>query len=566
MTRFHEDLNMVCRIGLLMKPFILLTPLFPLLYSGSGYAAESASRFEILAETGHRLLYVDAHATGEGGQDGTRGRPFLTIQQAINDAADGDVIYVYTATYTEHLDLLGKNIHVLAYARSPQNKVKQAWPTIMGLDNRPVIRFTHGEGVDCHIEGFLISHFAGPSGGAVFCEASSPTLSHCLIVGHDTRATQAAVISCRSSHAIFRNCTITENMGSLQAPVIDAINSPIRIHNSIVWGNTSPSLQDHPNQVIQILYSHIADPESGPDEDPLFVQAGQWLARPGDLPIEDMDSMDLLWISGDYHLQSIAGRWSQENRTWHTDNQNSPCIDAGDPTSPLRGESIPAGERVNLGAYGGTLQASKSFIDDRPVYFDNHFIKGAVEEALGIFDPTPADMLNLFTLDASFLWHVHIRYLTGLEYAINLEELYLHNNRLRSVSELAGLTNLRHLDISDCVTISDISGLSQLVHLEHLDMHYNSLWTLTPIKNLPKLHTLIIRRNDLDGNDLHPLDLLPKLTHLDIRRNGFTSLDHLTDVTTLKELWLDGNPWDLSTYDETLEIIKDNNPGILIHD
>ncbi|MBP7828581.1 MAG: right-handed parallel beta-helix repeat-containing protein [Kiritimatiellae bacterium] len=62
---------------------------------------------------------------------------------------------------------------------------------------------------------------------------------------------------------------------------------------------------------------------------------------------------------GDYHLQSAMGRWTPSG--WTNDADYSPCIDMGDPfTASWTNEPIPAGDRVNLGAYGGTEQASKS--------------------------------------------------------------------------------------------------------------------------------------------------------------------------------------------------------------
>jgi len=39
----------------------------------------------------------------------------------------------------------------------------------------------------------------------------------------------------------------------------------------------------------------------------------------------------------------------------------SPCIDAGDPNSPIGYEPFPNGGIINMGAYGGTAQASKSY-------------------------------------------------------------------------------------------------------------------------------------------------------------------------------------------------------------
>jgi len=76
--------------------------------------------------------------------------------------------------------------------------------------------------------------------------------------------------------------------------------------------------------------------------------------------------------SHDFHLKSQAGRWDATAKRWVTDGVTSPCIDAG--TSYLvddpkyrysglidwRGELWPHGEKINMGAYGGTAQASMS--------------------------------------------------------------------------------------------------------------------------------------------------------------------------------------------------------------
>jgi hypothetical protein len=43
------------------------------------------------------------------------------------------------------------------------------------------------------------------------------------------------------------------------------------------------------------------------------------------------------------------------------DEVTSPCIDAGDPNGSLGDELFPHGGIVNLGAYGGTVEASKSY-------------------------------------------------------------------------------------------------------------------------------------------------------------------------------------------------------------
>jgi hypothetical protein len=62
----------------------------------------------------------------------------------------------------------------------------------------------------------------------------------------------------------------------------------------------------------------------------------------------------------DWHLQSTRGSWY--NESWLTDGYDSPCVDAGNPTDDIRDEPIPNGNRISLGAYGGTNQASKASI------------------------------------------------------------------------------------------------------------------------------------------------------------------------------------------------------------
>ncbi|MHC4160308.1 MAG: LamG domain-containing protein, partial [Planctomycetota bacterium] len=70
----------------------------------------------------------------------------------------------------------------------------------------------------------------------------------------------------------------------------------------------------------------------------------------------------------DYHLKSSGWRWDSEQQEWDFDRVTSQCIDAGNPGSPLGEEllSVPDdpnnewGEniRINMGAYGGTAEAS----------------------------------------------------------------------------------------------------------------------------------------------------------------------------------------------------------------
>lgn len=61
--------------------------------------------------------------------------------------------------------------------------------------------------------------------------------------------------------------------------------------------------------------------------------------------------------NGDYHLKSKEGRWN--GTAWVTDNLTSPCINAGNPDDDYSKEPSPNGDRINMGTYGNTSEASK---------------------------------------------------------------------------------------------------------------------------------------------------------------------------------------------------------------
>lgn len=96
------------------------------------------------------------------------------------------------------------------------------------------------------------------------------------------------------------------------------------------------------------------------EADPLFAALGYWAdVHDPNLVVEPNDA-NAVWIDGDYHLQSKAGRYDPNSRAWLRDAASSPCLDAGDPAQPFDTEPAPNGLQANMGAYGGTAQASKS--------------------------------------------------------------------------------------------------------------------------------------------------------------------------------------------------------------
>ena len=65
-------------------------------------------------------------------------------------------------------------------------------------------------------------------------------------------------------------------------------------------------------------------------------------------------------LAFDVHPRSKAGRWTVGG--YAQDGAHSPAIDAGDPSASFGDEPRPNGKRLNLGRYGGTEEASLTFV------------------------------------------------------------------------------------------------------------------------------------------------------------------------------------------------------------
>ncbi len=174
-------------------------------------------------------------------------------------------------------------------------------------------------------------------GGGIYCggPSTSVELERCII-SNNTAEAGGGIFASSPAYVRVTNCTIADNrLSEPQMSLgggIHSVGSDIVIRNSIVWNNDGTAvLLYEPVSENPVLYSNI-------DTDPLFASAA------GD----------------DYHLRSIFGRYDSGLGQWVTDHNDSPCIDAGDPQDPVGSEPFPNKNCINMGAYGGTPQASKS--------------------------------------------------------------------------------------------------------------------------------------------------------------------------------------------------------------
>jgi len=109
------------------------------------------------------------------------------------------------------------------------------------------------------------------------------------------------------------------------------------------------------------------------------------------------------------------------------------------------------------------------------------------------------------------LTYMHIRKIDNLQCYTALQELYLANNLLVGIENLAGLATLRKLDLSFNM-INSFDGLEALVELEELSLFKNQIVVLENFPILPKLRLLSLGRNKIA--DLAELSHLYKLKAL----------------------------------------------------
>jgi hypothetical protein len=196
---------------------------------------------------------------------------------------------------------------------------------------------------------------------------SSPTLTNCLLVDNiaycpyrqyslGALGGQGGGMFNSNSTLTLANCTLSGNCASDCAGCICSFESIVMLTNCILWDNSQPYILGG----AVISYSNIQGGwpgEGNIDTDPLFV-------RPGYLESNGTPDhvYDDFWVEGDYHLKSRKGRWDPISEDWVIDDVISPCIDAGDPNSPIGHELFPNGGRINMGAFGGTAEASMSLM------------------------------------------------------------------------------------------------------------------------------------------------------------------------------------------------------------
>jgi hypothetical protein len=195
------------------------------------------------------------------------------------------------------------------------------------------------------IDSTLIGNSADWWGGGIYNYRSEPNLSNCTIALNTAGIGAGGIYAGTTTTLTMTNCTLTRNSApEASGLACDSYQmqypSNLQVTNCILWDGAN-EIWNNDGSTISIRYSDIMGDWSGPgniDADPCFADPN----------------------AGDFHLKSQAGCWRPNAQCWVCEPNSSPCIDAGDPNSDWTRELWPHGEKINMGACGGTPQASMS--------------------------------------------------------------------------------------------------------------------------------------------------------------------------------------------------------------
>lgn len=230
----------------------------------------------------------------------------------------------------------------------------------------------------------------------------------------------------------------------------------------------------------------------------------------------------------------------------------------------------------NLSVYGSNFKKI-DFLTKLPHLKDLSLSNNQLKEPF----PLPNNFGKLSNLDSLYLNHVkgnslnqlatlttlkqlsisdsHMTTLKPLEHLSGLINLNLFNDHIQSIASLSGCKNLVSIQLINN-DIKKISSLSKLLKVQTLLLNGNHISDITPLKGLPNLHVLSLEGNPIGDisplkqqhinelvisrtkvDSLNTVKTLKHLRRLDMNGLSITSVKPLSDLPNLHEVYLDKN-------------------------
>jgi len=167
---------------------------------------------------------------------GASGLEYTSIQSAIDDCSDGDIVSVYPGVYFEHIDFKGKAIIV----RAKNDLHFGDYETILdGSKSGSVVTFQNNETNLSKLEGFTIRNGLAENGAGIYMNQASPFIYNCIVIENQANTGGGGIYMTNESTPVIEHCSILNNHAYDGGGIYFDSNSDAIIKNSTITNNNA---------------------------------------------------------------------------------------------------------------------------------------------------------------------------------------------------------------------------------------------------------------------------------------------------------------------------------------
>ncbi|MBK1813865.1 Ig-like domain-containing protein [Clostridium sp. YIM B02505] len=272
---------------------------------------------------------------------------------------------------------------------------------------------------------------------------------------------------------------------------------------------------------------------SGQDEYTVLTANPVWTLRFNDLVVAGPSYNNIYVIdsSGRKSLASVAINYNQVNISVNTSDFNGGAVRL----------VVPKDAFVDSTNSGMSSQLERNYCINYKagikVDFKDGVLEKAVRDSLGktTGDIYSEDMAKLTSLriENESLWS-----LSGIEYAVNLNDLSIYNTEIIDITPVSNLFSLEHLYLSRN-NVNSLKSISNLHKLQRLYIEDENIKDFSVISTIGKLYQLTL--NDCNLSNINFLSNLTNLEYLELNNNYISDISQIGALKKLSIMDLEGN-------------------------